>query len=342
MNRRHLTLLVGSLVVVGGAVLATAQTDLEQRVRELIGLGRYDLARDMIDDRERRGEELSVATQWMRAQLETDPDRFDRMALDLVTDDPAGPLAFQVTLGRAREQFARGRYQTAAELLQPWVDMDPRTAPAEALLWLGMAEQAAGQPGAAVRALRAIGEDSAEYGMARALLADLALRGGRLDEANEEARRAMRADEAVGSLALSVLERAARTAGDVEAADGFAARLREEFPESAEASWLSQPPVTEAEDLPPIGTEHDFEEGRDAFALQFGAFRDRSLALRLADRVDRATDEVRIEIERDDDTVLYRVVGGRYLTRAQAEAAQSRLQGDGWTTMVLAPSRGGP
>lgn len=329
------------LVVLGlGAVtwIATAQGDLDERLRTLVDRGDYDAALDLIEEREAEGTTLTDETRWIRAQLETDPDRFDRLALELT--DAATVDERAVTLARAREQFARGRYQTAAELLGPWTAPGQDPLDGEVLLWLGMAEQAAGQPGAAKRALRAVTPAMPTYGMARALLADLALRAGRFEEATEEARRALEADADVGSLALSVLERSARARGEDEDAEDFARRLRDEYPDSAEAGWVRET-GTDGNDTGRAGPEHVLDDGREGFALQFGAFRDRSLALRLAERVESAVDEVRIELDRSDGDPMYRVVGGRYLTRVQAETAERRLEGEGWQVMILAPTRGG-
>ena len=336
MTWRAAWILAAGLVVVS-ALWAGAQDDLGDRLRRLIAAGEYDLARDLADDREAQGPALDDDERWLRAQLETDPDRFDRLALEL---SEAGTLDTRaVTLSRAKEQFARGRYQTAAELLRPLTGPGEPQQDGDVLLWLGMAEQAAGQPGAATRALSAIRESMGQYGMARALLADLALRAGRLEEAREEAETALEATSQAGALALSVLERAARQGGDDEAAAGWAERLRNEFPDSAEAGW-SQPAGATTTDAPEAPTQ-DVTEGREGFALQFGAFRDRSLALRLSERVDGAIDDVRVELDRSDGEPMYRVVGGRFLTRAQAEARQRALQGDGWQVLVLTPARGG-
>lgn len=330
-----------ALVAVVGIVWgATAQTDLDERLRRLVRSGEYELARDLIDDHQQRGVEISAEARWLRAQLETDPDRFDRRALELASGTDPGLDSRAITLARAREQFARGRYQTAAELLRPLTAPGEPQQDGQVLLWLGMSEQASGQPGAATRALRAIQPTMPTYGMARALLSDLAFRAGRVEDAADEAERALETNGDAGAIALSVLERVARQRGDDESADDYARRLREEYPASAEAGWsreVATPAPARGADFPTV----DVTDGREGFALQFGAFRDRSLALRLAERVDDSVDEVRIELDRSDGDPLYRVVGGRFLTRTQAETEQRRLQGDGWQALVLAPARGG-
>lgn len=337
---RALVVVVALVLAVGTGVVATGGPDQHARMVELTKVGRYQLAADLFDDWETRGVALGDSTRWLRVKLETDPDRFDRQALDLATETSDPALTARITLARAREQFARGRYQTAAELLRPYTGPGADPGNGSVLLWLGMAEQAAGQPGAAVRSFRAIEPEMPVYATARALLADLALRAGRTEEAIEEAERSLDHDPSAGNLALSVLERARRERGETEQADEFARRLRDEYPESAEASWVTRDAPTADDDLP-AGLTHDFDEGREGFALQFGAFRDRALALRLAERLEGEVEDLRIELERRDEAPLYRVVGGRYLTRAQAERAQRTLRDEGWTTLVLSPTRGG-
>lgn len=338
--KRTTSTLLGLAILIGLGWVASAQTDLDDRLANLIRQGEYDLAQDIIDDHQSRGQVLSTQALWMRAQLEADPDRFDRQALEIANADDPSVDPRGVTLARAKEQFARGRYQTAAELLRPLTAPGEPMEDGEVLLWLGMAEQATGQPGAATRALKAVQIEMPTYGMARALLADLALRAGRTEEATREAEIALDTDPNVGSLALSILERAARARGEDDAADTYARRLRDEYPDSAEAGWsrdVADPGPATGSGMPTV----DVTEGREGFALQFGAFHDRSLALRLAERVEDAVEDVRMELDRSDGDPLYRVVGGRFLTRAQAEATQRRLQGDGWQVLVLAPSRGG-
>jgi len=336
----RIVFVVLALFLVAGTMVAVGGAQQHERMVELTRLGRYQLAADLFDDWKSRDIALGDSTRWLRAKLDTDPDRFDRQALDLASGADSPALARRITMARAREQFARGRYQTAAELLRPLTGPGRDVGDGSALLWLGMAEQAAGQPGAATRSFRAIEPDMPVFATARALLAELALRGGRTEAATEDAQRSLDHDPSAGSLALSVLERAARERGDTDTADEHARRLRSEYPESAEASWVTRDTPTGSDDLP-AGLTHDLDEGREGFALQFGAFRDRALALRLAERLDGEVDELRIELERRDEAPLYRVVGGRYLTRAQAERAQRSLRDEGWTTLVLSPTRGG-
>ena len=341
-RRRGWGLALMILVLGSGVWSVSAQGDLAERVERLFREGRYDLARDLIDDHERQGQALGSEVQWWRARLETEPDRYDRRMLELANRATTSAQLVEATLGRAREHFARGRYRTAAELLSPLAE-DPRSGDdGRVRLWLGMAEQASGQVGRGMRHLRAVDPDDPVYGTAQALLADLALRAGRLEAADEHARAALAADSDVGPVALVVLGRAAEARGDVELAEEFASRLRREHPASTEAAWrpgLDREESDEQSDGTPTSDVLDAE--RRSFALQFGAFRDRSLALRLLDRVAGEVDQLRIEVDRTEDTPLYRVVGGSFVTRAQAEAAQGRLRGRGLETLVLAPARGG-
>jgi tetratricopeptide (TPR) repeat protein len=322
------------------AVGVLAQGDLVERIERIFREGRYDLARDLLDDHERNGQPMTEELIWWRARLERDPDRFDRLALDVSNRHPDAARRIEATLARAREHFARGRYRMAVELLDPLAQAPDTGGDGRVLLWLAMAEQASGQAGAALRNLRAIEESDPSHAMAQALLADLALRGGRLEAADEHARLALSAGDDVAAIALSVLARSAVARGDERAAREAQQRLRERAPSSAELQWVvgdgeARDPV----ESPPVAEVVDGE--RRTFALQLGAFRDRSLALRMVQSQRELLDEVRIEVDRSQEAPLYRVVGGAYLTRAQAEAAQAELAARGMQVLVLAPTRGG-
>lgn len=331
------------LLVCMASIAVFAQDDLAQRITKLIQEGRYDLARDLIDDHERNGQVLDDEVKWLRARLERDPDRFDRRAVEVANQDPSAQRRIEATLARAREQFARGRYRTAAELLAPLAQAPDTASDGRVLLWLGMAEQASGQVGVALNNLRAIGQNDPNYGMAQALLADLALRAGRLEAADEHARKAMAADETMGAIAWSVLGRSGAARGDEEAVENARERLRRDFPGAAETQWVDSGSNDAAAAVDePAAVAEVIDAERRNFGLQFGAFRDRSLALRMLEDISGTLEELRIEVDRSQESPLYRVVGGSFVTRAQAEAAQTRLAGRGVQTLVLAPTRGGP
>lgn len=333
--------LVVFLAFAVGACSVFAQGDLADRVARLFEEGRFDLARDLIDDHERNGQTLDPEVRWWRARVERDADRFDRLAVEVANTDPSADRRIEATLARAREQFARGRYRTAAELLSPLAQAPDTASDGRVLLWLGMAEQASGQVGLALTSLRAVPDDDANFGMAQALLADLALRAGRLEAADAHARRAMAADQGVAAIAWSVLGRSAAARGDEEGVENARERLRRDFPGAAETQWVtggaSDPGAAE-----PAAVAEVIDAERRSFALQLGAFRDRSLALRMIETSAGVLDDLRIEVDRSQDAPLYRVVGGNFVTRSQAEAAQGQLAGRGVQTLVLAPTRDAP
>jgi cell division protein FtsN len=80
---------------------------------------------------------------------------------------------------------------------------------------------------------------------------------------------------------------------------------------------------------------------RGEFALQFGAFHDRRLALRLAGQLSGSVTDLRLERDLAASPAWYRVVGGRYTTRSGADAALASLADQGVQAVVLRPGRGG-
>jgi tetratricopeptide (TPR) repeat protein len=333
-----LLFVASSLVAMSGLSWAD---DLRERLERLVRSGRYDLALQLVEDQEQRGVSIGVDARWIGARLTPDPERFEQRAAELQAqlgrDDPR---AWDVALSRAQEQFARGRYQTAYELL--------RDLPAEAslakpgvALFAGMSAASLGEMQTARQALESVAESSAQAGMAQALLAELSLREGRLDLARAHAERARRADpRRVGAQALHVQIRVADRGGDPERARQLRQALLREFPRSAEAVWLREAgePRLEEDSVSRV-LEVEAPRPRQDFALQLGAFHDRRLALKLASQLAGQIPDLRIEVDLETEPAWYRVVAGRYVTRAQADGALDALRRRGQEGVVLSPGR---
>ncbi len=344
MARR--TCLIGLVLFIAVVGLAghgwSASDDLRTRLQTLWNEGRYDLARDLLEDHLRRGAEATPPLRWWALRLQDDPDRFDREALELGAALPAdSPLRARVVLARATEQYARGRYETAATLLDAPVG-DATLAPRFALL-RGICRQALGDLGAAERDFVSVAESApSERAMAMALLADLRARAGRTEAAQAAAEEAIRLDEArAGAIAHAVLARTAEALGDAERAARERAILGQRFPRSPEAGWRPASAPRPARPFSAELPEVDVSEGRSAYSLQFGAFHDRSLALRRARALARSLPEVSLEIDRSGAQPLYRVVAGRYLTRNEAERALAALEGRE-EAVIVGPQRRSP
>lgn len=334
MNKR--TLMLAAALSAGAGIVLAQDTVLEQ-VATLFGQARYAEAADLVETTAPGGPEAT----WWKARLTTDPTRFQELALVVAQDGAAtDALHREATLARAREHFAAGRYQSAEGLLQPLAEQrDP--VDGEARLWRGMSLQASGEARAAERAFESIPKDSPQYAMAQALLADLSLRAQRPRRAREHAQAALEADRSVGAMALGVLEQLARAEGDEDRSAELTRRLARDYPRSVELTW-ARAAVGEA--VAPAEAEEAVVASeptgpRRTFALQYGAFHDRALALRRMRQLEREVSDLTLEVDREQTPVLYRVVGGSFGTRAQAERARDALLARGIEAFILAPGR---
>jgi tetratricopeptide (TPR) repeat protein len=335
MKRAIYVLVIATVVISSGALIA--QDDGLAGVARLFQEARYEEASDLMATTSGSG----PADNWWRARLTQDPDQFQELALAVV-QDAATPaeLGRDVTLARAREHFAAGRYQSAEGLLKPLAEGRDPLDPA-ARLWWGMSLQASGEARAAAQAFESIPERADEFAVAQALLADLNLRAQRPKRAREHAENSLAADRTAGAIALGVLEQLARAEGDADRSGQIAGRLADDYPRSVELTWArSAIPETVSDDSGDDVVQAVEDDGsRRSFALQYGAFRDRALALRRIRQLEGEVADLRLEVDREQSPPLYRVVGGSFGTRAQAERARDRLASRGIEAFILAPER---
>lgn len=343
MRRRLLISGVAFLLL----LLAThAFTDqLAARVRTLFNATEYELAQGVIEDQENRGGRLSEELRWWRALLSTDADRFDREASQLMSGKSAqDSLAQAVVLGRAREQFAQGQYLSALENLRALPPTASTRFP-EIPLFRAMAAQAVGEVRTARQELESIPRGNPEYSAAQLLLSDLSLRARDGKTALDHAERASDGrDERYRAQALHAQAAAHDLLGDDDAGDELRRRLRREHPNTVEASIEKAPSVTavQTEAQPDASvSEEEAPPRRSDFALQLGAFHDRSLALRRAEQLVGKIDELRVERDLSASPSWYRVIGGRYPSRSRAESQQRQLREDGIDAVILGPGGGG-
>ena len=335
MSRR--LIFAAALALGSGATVVLAQDSLVDRLESLWRTGRYAEARDLAGTATPGGPRIA----WWQARLAPDPTRFQELALAVVQDGSApADLRRQATLARAREHFAAGRYQSAEGLLRPLAESRDPLDP-EALLWRGMSLGASGEARAATRSFEAIPKSAPEYAVAQALLADLNLRAQRPRRAREHAEAALEADPAVGAMALGVLEQLARAEGDADRSRDLTTRLARDYPRSVELTWARAAAGGAAEEAPEeeAVVAEEVTGPRRTFALQYGAFHDRALALRRMRQLQAEISELRLEVDREQTPALYRVVAGSFGTRAQAERARDALLARGVEAFVLAPGR---
>ena len=324
--------------------------DLLARVTQLRSETQYEVALSLLDDPSAADAVASDDRAWLQAQLTADADRFDALMTDLLSgSDVVEPAVQSRTLAHARERFARGQYRGSFESLRT-LPAEAHTRLTEVALFEGMAALAIGDGAAAQRSLTAIPRRSAHFAPAQALLAHVAVKTGRHEAAMDHARRALDAGgDDVGAQALFSLVQAARALGAEDEASRARAQLLRRFPRSVEAEAERVATVTLASTSVPVDStlvvEEEAQGTRNEFALQFGAFHDRGLALRMVQQLTRssvvAAADLRIETDRTGSPTWYRVIGGRYQTRRTVQEAQERLRAAGIDTLVLQPGRGG-
>ncbi len=350
MKRIVLPVAVSVLALALAATQLIGADDLLLRVRQLKTETQYDLALSLLDETPPAKADLSDEYAWLQAQLTPDPDRFDRLVERLVEDHDVLEAAVQErSLARAREAFARGRYRGTLEGLAA-LPANARGDDSEIPLFESMASIAVGDAATARDGLQSIDASSPHYASAQALLAHLSVKTQRPKDAMEHARRALKSgNDDVDAQALYSLIQGARSLGLESDASRARAELLERFPRSVEAGHERVGTVSPASPSASVDSTRVVEEEaagtRNEFALQFGAFHDRALALKLVEKLSRnpaaniAT--LRIETDRSASPTWYRVIGGRYQTRRTVEESRDRLREAGIDTMVLQPGRGG-
>lgn len=345
MKRTRAVTLVAAALAVMGVLGHALGEDLLDRVRRLKDQTHYDLASQLLEDHVKHGAPLSRDLSWIQAQLVTDPERFDRMAAALTSGGSAADSLNQViALARAREYFARGRYLSAAEFLEGLPPQASQRLP-EIALFLGMAEAAAGNARKAREQLLLVEARSPSYSMAQVLLADLSLRSGDVQGGLRYAEAALATrDPDIAPQALYTRSAALAQSGDGERAAETRREILRRYPRSAEAGWVREEGLKAARDstVTPETNVAEIEAParRSSFALQVGAFHDRSLALKLALTLSSHVDELRIERSVQSSPPWYRVVVGHYATRDAAESAQATLGQSGWQAVILTPGQG--
>ena len=342
-------LLVGTAACLAlGASWALGE-EMFERITRLRNEGHYDLALGLVDDHAARGLPMDRQLSWLRAQLTPDPDRFDRLSGELVGgQSPDDSLVQAIVLERAREQFARGQYLAALENLEA-LPIEAVGRHPDLALFKGMAAGAVGQNRKATEAFLLIDASSPSYAMGQAMLAGVSLRKGDTKAAVSHAETALTSDAAaVGPQALFVRAQALEQMGEETRARRSWDELLRNHGSSAEAAWARELGAVSQNGASSLGSQEALIDEVEApkrrleFSLQFGAFHDRSLALRKALSLKGQVDELRIERDTESSPPWYRVVAGNYPTRTMAETAQAQLSSKGHDGVVLSPGLGGP
>lgn len=334
-------LLLGLLCSLGASALLAQE--LMPRVRQLLAEGKPDLALAELERHDQQLQRLDPAERFLAARLSTNGEHFDRLAGELANGmDPEQELTQRILFERAREQFARGQYLAALEVLRG-MPLSAQTRLPEFLIFRAMAAQAVGEQRAARQDLESVPRQDDSYAMARMLLADLLLRSREARGALDAAEAALDADDdLLAPQALFLKAQALEQLARPEDARDIKREILRRYPRSAEAAGLRGSTATAAPAEVREIAEEALPERREQFSLQLGAFRDRALALRQAERLRDRLEDLRIEYDLESSPAWYRVVVGRFPSRSAAEEMQRKLAGEGIESALLIPGRRAP
>jgi tetratricopeptide (TPR) repeat protein len=313
-----------SLVLVLAAVPAAA--DIMQEASELQRRMQYDAAQQRLQQvLPELHEDARAQALVALASLTTEP-RDARRWLAEAAKSGSETTRRAAAIELSRLEFARGNYRNAIAQTEPY-PADPQAA-----LWHGLAAAALGD----VSSLPAVLEPARKTEFAPVLLGWAALQRGEpraaLDALEPLAER-RHADllpttllwKAQAQAALGLADDAARTGGE----------LRERFPDTPEAALVHQAlATTRATPEPSAGGS---AVAAPRFAIQLGAFEDRTNALRLRSSLQRDLAPVAIVEETTAGRArIFRVVLGSFDTRDAANAfAAEKLSRRGLAWQVV-------
>jgi hypothetical protein len=320
--------LVVLFLMVGLPALANLDT-----IADLFSTGRYEEARQSL---EQGGEGLRVGEEALwRAQLSADPGEALVILREGLSDRRVPPeVRTRMALESANIEFGLGRYQSSFKALTAVLEENQVQLPGEVYLRAGLSLRALGHLQKAREMLASVRPQDPSFLLARYYLGDIALEQKEPDLAlryfeaaagNRQSSphprvaagqwKALLAQER-GAEALALEENLQREhPGSLAMLE--IQRLMREQKEEVEALSLSELPDQ---------TSQEKEPARGRFALQLGAFSDRSLALEFLRRYQDQLPDLRIDEVRDArGQFLYKVRTGSFVNPALARSEAKRL-----------------
>lgn len=312
------------------------------RARDYIASGRHDDAAIALDRvlTEARGDARQEAL-FLRAGVETSADAAVSGWRRVIDEDPRSEWAARSRLELAKIRYALGDYQGAYGLL---AENDACGSLPEACLFEGLSAIMLKRYDDAMGPLATI-----RRGRLRTW-AYLSLAEAEMGRANKD--EACRRYEALSSAMISptALYRYAECLedrGDVDAARREYREVIDSFRDTPEAVLAAEklqvvtrpaPPVSTPEPAPSQEKEHGMAVLESGFTLQFGAFRDRANAIKMASKIKRVYPGVRIDSELISYREHFRVRYGYFRTREEARATGEQISreiGEDYTIMTL-------
>ena len=336
--RLSLALLV--LLAVGG-VQAQSQREAINRANSMMSQGRFDEATEMLTGVSQRasGEELQHAL-FLLGNLEREAADAERHYRRVIDTDPRGEWAQQAQLEIAKMRYATGRYEETLRILEDSGACDEMD---EACLFYGLSALSLGRYEEARRPLERIRRGKLRT-WAFLSLAEAEMATGKRELACE--RYEALAGAMISPTAVYRYAECLEAIGRTEAALSEFGELIENFPDTPEAvlaaeklQLIQEAPPVDAPD-PELSAQPDepVEVLQRGFTIQFGSFRDRGNAIKLASKVKRVFPGVRIDSELIRYREYHRVRYGYYRTRESAQSKGDEIAnelGEDFTVMTL-------
>lgn len=333
---------VAACLLAGGDVPPVAsQTEADElsRARREIAAGRYESAASVLESlSERARGEVLQESLFLLGSLARSTQDAQNAYQRVIDEDPRGDWARRSYLELAKVQYALGHYGECWRLLE---DSDACDSSQEACLFHGLSGIMLERFEAARRPLERIRRGKLRT-WAYLSLAEADMKLGRQEDA-------CRRYEALASAMISptALYRHAECleqTGDAEGALHEFGELIDNFRDTPEAVLAAEKVLRMAEPPPPPAHVPVTESADTArppeggFTIQFGSFRDRGNAIKLAAKIKRVFPGVRIDSELIRYREYHRVRFGYFHTREEAQRRGEEIAselGEDFTIMSL-------
>jgi tetratricopeptide (TPR) repeat protein len=334
-----------ALVAVGASVPRSARAQdasaLVERSERLVDEHRYDEAQEALEAAVQSSDgDLRQEAQFRLAGLKRSADDAQALYRKIIDEDPKGDWAKRSRLELAKLQYALGNYGDAYELLS---EGDVCGVTDEACLFRGLSALLLKRYNDAREPLSRVRQGRLRAWAAVSLAeADMGL--NRKDEA-------CRRYESLSSAliiptALYRFGECLEDRGDVDGAKREYREIIRSFRDTPEAVLAAEKlqaienRVERSEAPPPAPAEEHAgtEVLESGFTLQFGSFRDRGNAIKLAAKIKRVYPGVRIDSDLVHFREHYRVRYGYFRTREEARAMGeeiARQTNEDYTIMIL-------
>jgi len=333
------------LLAVVVSVPALASRD---SVEDLFRSAKYEEARLALEQGV-EGFRAGEANLW-EARLATNPAHALVVLREGLADERL-PAAVRIRMGleAADIEFGLGNYQASLQELAPLLEHDAGNLPGDVYLRAGLAIRALGNLQKAREMLASVKPQDQAFKLARFYLGDIALQQRDAGLALRYFESATGGTEAVPDPRVAGGQwRALRTEGREQEAGQLERDLGQKSQGSLAMLEIQRLRREQLEELAamipvegPVDTVGQKEPARGRYALQLGAFSDRSLALEFLTRYRPQLPDLRIDEVRDDrGQFLYKVRTGSFVNPALARTEARRLADELGMDVIVADLTG--